>query len=332
LNNIAVLGMIMQNFEVSELSRSDFIKWDSLVDSSLHGTIFHKSGWLDACAKSLGKKVKIFGCFDNGKLVGGCSLFISNMFGFFPIAESICSMTPYGGFVVSTSQKGGHKHVTLNQKITNLLINYIKQEPFFAITIRNCPDFPDIRPFIWNGWKSKVFYTYYFDLNGNIESRFDQSVKKNIRKAEKNKIIIETSTDISKYYSLLYDTYSRKDLKPPAPKKLLYELFSFIRNQNCGEMIIAKMPGGEITCGKIVIWDSHMAYDWTAASDSRFLNTGSTSLNDFDNFKRLQKRGFQRINIMMGNFPQLSEFASSFNPILVPYYQVQRTIFDIAIH
>jgi hypothetical protein len=319
----------MQKMEVKELSRGDFIQWDAFVDSSSNGTIFHKTGWLDTCARSLGKKVKIFGCFDNGNLVGGCSLFIGNLWGIVPIAESICPMTPYGGFLMSPFlHGGGRKKEFFNRQILDSLISFIEDEHFLKINIRNSPGFSDIRPFTWNGWKSEVFFTYYFNLEWNIESHIDHSLKRNIRKAEKNNIIIETSTDISKYYSLLCGTYSRKNMKPPTQKHLLYELFSFIKDQNCGEMLVAKTPNNDIICARITLWDNRQAINWTAASDFDFLNTNATTLLHFENFKRLKEKGFSSVNMMMANVPQLSDYASFFNPTLVPYFEVHKSIFD----
>jgi hypothetical protein len=92
----------MCKLDSRELVRDDFSQWDALVDHSVHGTVFHKTSWLDACSQALGKKVKIFGCFQDGRLVGGCSLFISQKWGIIPFVESICPMTPYGGFLLSS--------------------------------------------------------------------------------------------------------------------------------------------------------------------------------------------------------------------------------------
>ncbi len=87
----------MSRFDTAELSRADLPQWDALIDQSAHGTIFHKSGWLDACAQSLGKKVKIFGCFQDGQSIGGSSLFLQKKLGVVTTANSTCLTTPYGG-------------------------------------------------------------------------------------------------------------------------------------------------------------------------------------------------------------------------------------------
>jgi hypothetical protein len=320
----------MNKFDVAELTGSDLSQWDDLVDYSPQGTIFHKTGWLDACARSLKKKVKIFGCFQDGKLIGGTSLFLERKkLGFVPVASSTCTMTPFGGFVLSAPFTAGvHRQETFSREIIESLIREIKKEHFFSIRIQNSPDFLDIRPFTLNGWKSRVLYAYYINLEDNVESHADHEVKKNIRKAEKNGITIESFSDISRYYTLFSEMNARKDLKIPAPKDLFTGVYSFISNNNAGEMVVAKTPEGEIACAEIVIWDTKQAYRWSAASDTRFLNTGASSQLLFNLLKRLQERGIPKINLMGANTAQLSRFLSSFNPTLVPYYQIQSGFFD----
>ena len=319
----------MNKFDTGELTRADLPQWDTLIDHSSHGTIFHKTSWLEACARSLGKKVKIFGCFQDGLLIGGCSLFVEQKWGVAPVASSTCTMTPYGGLVFSPSPgKGVHKQESFSRQIASSLIQEFKKEHYFSISILNSPQFLDIRPFISNGWKSSVFYTYYINLENNLESHADSLVKQNIRKAEKNRIIIEPFSDISRYYALLCETYARKNKKPPGSKRLITELYSFIKDQNCGEMVAAKTPDDEIACAEIVTWDNRQAYTWSAASDSRYLNLGAPSLLRFDDLKRIQAKGIPMINMMTGNVPELSKFTAHFNPTLVSYYQIRNRVFD----
>ena len=41
-------------------------------------------------------------------------------------------------------------------------------------------------------------------------------------------------------------------------------------------------------------------------------------------FLDFQKRGYHQINLMAANTPHLARFYSSFNPRLVPYYEVKK--------
>jgi hypothetical protein len=319
----------MSTFDVAELTPDHYAEWDALVDQSIYGTVFHKSGWLNACSRALGKKIKMFGCFRENQLTGGCSLFIEKKWGLVTSANSSCATTPYGGVILSPPPSPSvHKQETFSREIISALIKAIEKEQFMYVTIQNSPAFLDVRPFTWNGWKSSVSYTYYIDLNHYLETHLDSSAKRYIRKAEKAGIVIELCSDISRYYDLYCEAYTRKNLEPPAPRSLFTELYSFIRDTRCGEMFAARTPEGEIAIAEIVVWDTRQAFSWTAGSDARYVNSGASTLIMNDYLKRLKERGLPKINIMMANVPQLSSFATSFNPTLVPCVEIRHRMLD----
>ena len=320
----------MNKFDVVELDQTELFQWNELVDHSPHGTIFHKTGWLDACAHAFGKKVKIFGCFQGQNLVGGIPLFLDRkILGLVPVASSTCNMTPFGGFVLSPiSSSSVHKQETFSREVIEPLLKEIKKEHFFSIRIKNSPEFSDIRPFTSHGWKSRVLYAYYINLQDDLESHADPRVKKDIRKAEKNGIVIESFSDISRYYSLFSEMNARKNLKIPASRELFADIYSFISNQTCGEMVAAKTPENEIACAEIVVWDNKQAHFWSAVSDPRFLDNGAVNFLRFNSIKRMKERGNLKVNMTTANVFKLSQFVTHMNPTLVPYYEIQSGMFN----
>ena len=313
----------MSDIEVRKLNRDEYKIWDELVESSTHGTIFHKSFWLSTCGELLNKKLKIYGCFKGERLVGGCSLFIHKS-GFFKIASSTISMTPYGGVVLAHSpiSKVREQEQTYN-KIIKSLCNAFDNEHFDRIQITNSPNFVDVRPFTWIGWNSKVRYAHYLILN-DFENRLSRNLKRNINKAIKNEISIEKSEDISLFYDLFGETFLRQGLKPPVTKGFLVNIFDMLLKHERGEMWIAKTKSEEIAAADIFIYDNKRAYRWSAATHIELNKTGASSLLVFTVFKDMQNRGLKEINLMAANTPQLSKFITSFNPKLVPYYLVEK--------
>jgi hypothetical protein len=91
-------------------------------------------------------------------------------------------------------------------------------------------------------------------------------------------------------------------------------------------MLAAKTMEGEVAVAEIIVWDHRQAFSWTAGSDIRFLNSGASSLIMNYYFNLLKDKGIPKMNIMMANIPQLSSFATSFNPILVPSYELRRRV------
>ena len=69
----------MDGIEVRELVPSEYKEWDLIVEKAKSGTLFHTSEWLEICRDALSIDLKIYGCFRNGELVGGCPLFVKNI-------------------------------------------------------------------------------------------------------------------------------------------------------------------------------------------------------------------------------------------------------------
>jgi len=315
----------MPKIEVKELKKDEYELWDELVKNSPQGTVFHSSDWLTICSRSLNKKLKIYGCFKNGQLVGGCSLYIYNS-KFFKIASSIIEMTPYGGVVLaqSPSSKVREQEQTYSHIIKSLC-NAFDNEHFDHIQLVNSPDFIDVRPFIWNGWNGRILYAYYLNLDTDIEKSISKNVRRSIKKAIKNNITVEKSTDTSLFYDLFSMTFMRQNLKPPVTKDFFEQTMKVLYSKQLGEMWIAKMPSGEAVSAEIVMFDNKRAYRWSAASHTDFRDTGATSLLLYEIFQDLKKRRFKEINLMAANTPHLAKFISSFNPKLVPYYGVEKS-------
>ena len=316
----------MTDLEVRELELSEYKLWDDLVKESPHGTVFHTSDWLAICRDVLNKNLKIYGCFQNEELIGGCSLFINKFKGLFTIASSTCKMTPYGGIVFKEfpSTKVREQEL-LKNNIIQVVLKNIKNEKLDHVVLSNSPDFIDIRQFIYSKWTPDVKYAYYFDLKNDIWDRLSKNVRRTVRKSEKNGVIIRKENNIKVYNELFKITFEKQNLNIPVSFSFFEKMLDMLTSNNCGEMWIAELPSGEPISAEIVTWDNRRAYRWSAASNNKFKDIGSTSLLLYTIFQDLKNRDFKEINLMAANTPHLTKFISSFNPELVPYYTLENS-------
>lgn len=311
----------MDTFEII----NDLEKWDELVKESIYGTIFHSSDWLNTIRDISNKTLKIYGCFEDDKLIGGCSLYVDKL-KFFKKAISRIGMTPYGGLVIeefpgNNVKKREHRY----NDIIESLLRVIDKERFDNIQIINSPGFIDIRPFTWNGWISKTLYAYHKKLDIDIEKNISKDVRWHIRKATKNNVTTKKLNDSSIFYELFSMTFERQGIKPPVTKNFLEKTIDLLVEKKIGEMWIAEIPSGEVISAEIILYDNKRAYSWAAASHTDFKNLGGTSLLLYDIFRDLAERGFKEINLMAGNTHKLTKFISGFNPALIPYYEVDKS-------
>jgi len=313
----------MSNIEVRELKKEDYGLWDELVKKSPHGTVFHNSNWLTTCSDLLNKKLIIYGCFKGDRLVGGCSLFIREK-AFLKKATSTIRMTPYGGIVLEQLPSG---KVRKQEQEYNNIIKSLREfalEHYDYIQLVNSPDFIDVRPFTWNGWDSRVQYAYYLDLNTDIKKTCSRDIKREIKIAIKNGIIVKKLSDISLFYDLFSMTFMRQNLKPPVTKNFFEKIIQLLDAKQLGEMWIAETPTGKAVSAQIILFDNKRAYTWATGSHRDLGRTSVWPLLFYTITQDLKGR-FKEINLMSGNVQRLAEFITGFNPRLVPYYVVEKS-------
>jgi hypothetical protein len=307
----------MDESETRILHEDEYDKWDDLISNSMQSSVFHKAVWINTSAKLLNKKVLIFANFKNDTLTGGCHLFVDR----FPSISAISNLilSPYGGFILRRDQEKN------TFSICKSISKEIAKCNFSHINIINSPALKDVRPFTWSGWRPDLYYTYIFPLTGDIDKRILKNARWSIRKARKEGIRSKKRYDFDSYWNLNVDTYRKQGKIPPFTREYLKGMTDMIINNKLGEMHIAETETGENAAAEFVIWDEHMVHDWSAASNPKFYQTEAPSLLLFEILENLQQRGFKNINLMMGNMPNLTSFASRFNPSLVPYFGVSRT-------
>lgn len=312
--------------QVTRLGRDKHKEWDELVDKCVYSTIFHRSLWLDTCARSLNRGLRIYACRESGELVGGCSLYVHRSKGL-RRAHSTVPLTPYGGVVLAQSESANVRRREERQgSVIHSLQNAFESERFDYIQIVNPPGFVDVRPFAWNGWDTNVRYAYYFDLENYSQDVLSKEVRWTIRKAAENGVTVKKldDPDISIYYRLLSMTFSRQNLKPPVSIEFLQEAVGLLNSKHAAEMWVAETASGDVAAAEIIVLDVTRAYRWSAASHTDFKHTGATSLLLCEVFRELKRRGFKEIDLMAANTPQLAKFVAGFNPALIPYYSVEK--------
>jgi hypothetical protein len=324
--------MSANKFEVRVLDKNEFNLWDHLAAVSPQGTIFHNSEYLQIVADASSSRLRLYGCFSNDDLVGGCSLLVKGRGRHFSRASSTGPLTPYGGFLLpSHDDMNVRRSFSIQDDIINALCDQIEEDRYSSVTVTNSPDLLDIRSCLWRGWKGHVAYTHYIELRDEFIKRFSKSVRREIRKAGEAGLYVERCDDAEKHHDLLGQVFGRQDREIPVDKSFFKAMLSVIKREDCGGMWIVRDGSDNIMASRIWIWDNKRAYAWSAASNQEFRNSGANQFLFFSLLREMQKRGFNEVNIMHGNTKRLSYHAAGYNPTLVPYYTVNKNnrILDI---
>ena len=192
------------------------------------------------------------------------------------------------------------------------------------IDLVNAPELTDIRPFIWAGWKSSVLFTSYLNLQQDIPANSSSEARRSLKKARASGITVSINRDIHRHYHLLQMTYERQGLVPPISEEFMTALVQFVFSRGLGEMWIAETAEGEDTSSGIIIWDRKRAHGWSVATDPRFRDAHAQSLVQLAMFTYLRERGFEVLDMKSANVPSIARYYARYNPVLVPYYRVQK--------
>lgn len=121
------------------LEHVDWIKYDSLVRRSPHGSIFALSTW-EADA--------IYGIFKGRELIAGTAIRTNGH-----DTARYVDGTPWQG-IISRSQDEGENLAAAESLIHRLAAD------FSEVTLFMPPQWTDLRPFTWAGFRLHAFYTY----------------------------------------------------------------------------------------------------------------------------------------------------------------------------
>ncbi|MCO5383130.1 MAG: GNAT family N-acetyltransferase [Methanosarcina barkeri] len=313
----------MDEIEVRELVPSEYKEWDLIVEKVQPGTLFHTSQWLEICRDVLAKDLRIYGCFRNGELVGGCPLFIKNIKGMLKVATSTCDMTSYSGPLIKESASSkASKRVQETHEILNPLREFLCKQGFDSIHLTFSPGFEDIRPFTWNGWDSTVHYTHYLNLKDNVDNNTSRKIRRELKTATEAGLKTRALNDPETYYRLLSMVYEKQNLEPPLPREFFERVFKLIQEKDIGYMFVSETPEGEAVAAHLNLYGKKCIVTWTSALNPAFGRLGPNALLYYHEFLDLQSRNFEYMNVMAANISKFADFIMGFSPELIPYYSV----------
>lgn len=265
--------------EVREIK--DLVMWDKFVESSPQEAIFCTSKWLELYDDA---EYHIYGVYKGNNLVGGSACF--------DVPQPI---TPFQGILVVPLKAKYTTIMSLHNEVVTALLPYLPDE--FACHY----EFPDVRPFLWDGWQASVKYTYVVHPDWN-------EVEKDTRWEIKNANVEVLQSDDIELFNSLYDyTFTQKGLKRTASIELITKLFQTIPNK----LYVSSDKSSAV----MLIFDSKRAYYILGASTHQ--NTSSCVLWE-------AIRDLKEVDLVGCNVQKIDAFKRQFGGRLMPYYSLRR--------
>ena len=305
--------------------------WNSLIERSSNGTLFHTWEWLKIMEKHCQSRLIPLVFFDNDddKPFGGMPLFLMKKMGlrlvFSPPPGSAVTLGPV------LVDKGYRQHkfelayLDFQGQIDQVLR---KIKPNYSLIITS-PGLEDMRPFSWNKYQVQPNYTYMLELSEGKEriwSNLSRILKTNINGASKQGIKIIESRDsggIDYVYSSLERRYGQQGRRLPVSPGYLKDIFNQF-SPSVVKMYLAllndEIVGGDIC---VIFKDSIMSWMGGCRNDSNKINA-----NEFLRWYEIEeaiKGGLKNFEIEGANTIQLCDFKSRFCPAVSIYFALKKT-------
>lgn len=300
--------------------------WDTFVDNSPSGLIFHKWDFLKIVEKYSGHTLFPYGVFRGENLIAIFPLFYRKNALFRSVfSPPPQSGIPYLGFIMNSEFNGlkqDKKETYLNQVIDEMNKYIISLSPNY-ISLSTVPNFIDIRPFKWNKFDINPTYTYMIHLEGDLESirnGFKMNLKRQLSHPDTLRLMVVPSNDLSVFYDLMKRRYDEQGLNYPVySADYLKELFSAYPDH----LRLYYLYRDNEILGSITTQEYKRFITWMGSARMPDKVFG----NEYIMWHLIQKakeEGYHEFELTGADTKNLCQFKSKFNPSLEISYGVSK--------
>lgn len=187
------------------------------------------------------------------------------------------------------------------------------------------PSFQNWLPFYWQGYAQTTRYTYVLDDVSDIDTvwnGFLSRVRTDIKKAEKENLIIRDDLGVDVLLSMMDKTFSRQDMDVPHMKRILPGLHEKALGQDAMMILSAEDTQGRIHASSGFVWDERCAYYLVSGADPELRNSGAQSLLLWEAIKRLSGKTKQ-FDFEGSMNPAIERFFRAYGGTQTPYFNIK---------
>lgn len=317
--------------EIAPIDGSAANDWDSLVDRSPQGTVFHYRAFLETVADEVGATLH--------PLVGHKGQEPVGLFPVFEITRNVVTTVFSPPPRVGLPQLGpamlgmdGLKRRRAEKRIHRFVegsLEWIEEtlRPSY-VNVRTHPDYVDLRPFVWQEFDVNHQYTYVVDLQPGPEAvlaDFSSDARRNVRSTDEDEYTIVEGGDeaIDPIITHLVRRHEEQGLDFPLDAAFVRAVAAALGDDGLRAYVCR--VDGDYAGGMIVLDDGDTIYRWQGgARPPSNVAVPVNDLLDWHVMEAAMARGRTRYDLVGANTPDLCEYKSKFGPALVPYAEAER--------
>lgn len=322
--------------DVRPASESEAPVWDGLVDSSPHGTLYHRWAWLKIAEKHSVKRV--FGeratckliplmAFDRQEPVAVLPLFHYGCLGYEIVTSPPLKVDVHylGPVIRGYESLRQSKRESVFTSLVKAVDEYVLANfnPLFT-TIMTSPGLLDSRPFSWRGYDIVPKYTYENSLREDASDIFDgfaKTARQNINSASAAGVEIKAvNGGVDSIYDILFERHEGGGHNQMGPREYYREVYGKFSPTNLRTFLA--YHNGDVIGGSIVILRNDKVQLWFGSTKKHII--GVNELKIWEVMKWAMENGFTRFENMGADYQHLCTFKSKLNPQIVPHFSAKK--------
>jgi len=312
--------------------------WDSLIEKSPHGTIFHTWKFLEIMEKHT--KIRFLGKDYDSKLYHLIAFKKDTPVGLYPIFYYNTPIIKYvfspplrtavnylGPLIIDYDRLKQSKRESLFVKFQKKVDEFMTSQLGVSIRkIKLSPGLNDARPLMWNGYDVKPLYNYEINLDRSLDEiwkSFSKDRRKGIKKTEKCRFnVLEGSKkEIEFIFKSVTERYLSQGVAPIVTKEYLLDVYDALY-PNLRVFIIEK--DNTYITGSIVLTYGKKVLGWFGSTKADTDSSHPNDLLQWEIIKWAHFEGYKIFEIVWANTYRLCRYKSRYNPTLSLYFTCEK--------
>lgn len=305
--------------EVKIAGTDELNNWDTIIEASPDGTIFHTLDWLKITEKNTNSKLYPLIAFNNEEIVAAFPIFYKKIGPLKTVFSPLPKVaTPYLGPVTT---KKDIQNINIHAELNKWIHTQIKPQ-YIRVHSKEI----DYRPFKQLGYHVEPLYNYTLDISVGISkllSEFSLSARKNVKKIEKEgsyKFSIGSKKDMKTIIHLLQDAYAKKKKALPISIKYLADMYDRFSPENL--TIFTLKHQDDIVSGCIALCYKDRIIEWIG--ETKTSSRGSIDFLKYEIMKWATEHKYRYYEMVGANTQSICKFKSKFNPSMNVYFELKK--------
>ena len=303
------------------LRPEDYGLWDSLVDLSPHGTVFHYSWWLQTAASSF----QILVLRDRGgSLLGGIPVPLARRHGLRLVHSP--RLTPYLGpiFDLSSATTASDRCYLMRTHGESLARAIGSFDSFRCVAGASAPD---LQGFLWAGFSIELAYTFRFHGTCStdcVTKGMTRSHHRTLTKAERLGLTVQSEGSADDLIALSQMTFQRQGTIPSYSADLVRKLWLAARAQGKARIYVARTREGVPAAALLTVNDRRTTYQIVSGVNWNIANCQGGYLVTWHAIQNALAAG-QAFDFTGSALRGVEMYNRRWGPASVPVWRIQKT-------